>query len=78
MLKGLNDFLDKHEGRKVGSSTKAILQERKRQGYGAKHKALEGMKHKDRHLHILGKGYGTVKSAENSKGQYTRNPVLNK
>jgi len=33
MLKGLNDFLDKHEGRKIGSSTKAILKERKAQGY---------------------------------------------
>lgn len=47
MLKGLNDFLDKHEGRKIGSSTKAILEERKRQGYDkpkAKSKALMGMK----------------------------------
>lgn len=40
MLKGLNDFLDKHEGREVGSSTKAIEKERVRQGY-AKSKALE-------------------------------------
>lgn len=46
MLKGLNDFLDKHEGRKIGSSTQAIMKERKRQGYdgGAKSKALEKMK----------------------------------
>ena len=43
MLKGLNDFLDKAEGRKLGSSTKAIMKERKRQGYDkhAKHEALE-------------------------------------
>lgn len=33
MLKGLNDFLDKHEGRPIGSSTKAIKKERVRQGY---------------------------------------------
>lgn len=44
MLKGLNDFLDKHEGREIGSSTKAIKQERKRQGYDSKSKALEGKK----------------------------------
>ncbi len=46
MLKGLNDFLDKHEGRPIGSSTKAILKERKRQGYdgGHKSKALKKMK----------------------------------
>jgi hypothetical protein len=46
MLKGLNDFLDKHEGRPVGSSTKAIKAERKRQGYDkhAKHEALESKK----------------------------------
>ena len=42
MLKGLNDFMDKAEGREVGSSTKAILKERKRQGYdkGSKSKAM--------------------------------------
>ena len=39
MLKGLNDFLDKHEGRAVGSSTKAILKERKHQGYDGGHKS---------------------------------------
>lgn len=45
MLKGLNDFLDKHEGREVGSSTKAILKERKRQGYDkSKSKALKKAK----------------------------------
>ena len=36
MLKGLNDFMDKAEGREVGSSTKAIMKERKRQGYDSK------------------------------------------
>ena len=63
MLKGLNDFLDKHEGRKVGSSTKAILKERKAQGYdrGAKSKALEGMKEG------VGKGTGTPKAKWGTK-----------
>ena len=45
MLKGLNDFLDKAEGKPVGSSTAGILKERKRQGYDkSKSKALDGMK----------------------------------
>ena len=45
MLKGLNDFLDKHEGREIGSSTKAIMKERKRQGYDkSKSKALSKAK----------------------------------
>ena len=39
MLKGLNDFMDKHEGREFGSSTKAIMKERKNQGYDGGHKA---------------------------------------
>jgi hypothetical protein len=39
MLKGLNDFLDKHEGRKIGRSTHAIEKERKHQGYDGGHKA---------------------------------------
>jgi hypothetical protein len=41
MLKGLNDFLDKHEGREIGSSTKAINKERVHQGY----KAIKEKKH---------------------------------
>ena len=45
MLKGLNDFMDKVEGREKNkyfrSSTKAIKNEFKRQGYG---KALEKKK----------------------------------
>jgi hypothetical protein len=68
MLKGLNDFLDKHEGREVGSSTKAIMKERKRQGYDKstpRSKALKGERmpngEKSHHLDlskIKGKKFG--------------------
>lgn len=36
MYKPLNDFLDKAEGRPVGSSTEAIAKEMARQGYKIK------------------------------------------
>lgn len=42
--RGLNDFMDKHEGRKEGSSTAAIMKERKRQGYDKKHEVAKKMK----------------------------------
>ena len=71
MLKGLNDFLDKHEGRKVGSSTKAIMKERKRQGYDKstpRSKALKGERRTKGRMTIL-----------NEKGDYeTKNYKINR
>lgn len=41
--KGLNDWMDKHEGRKEGSSNVAIAKERKAQGYDKKHEVAKKM-----------------------------------
>ena len=38
------DWMDKVEGKSVGSSTTALKKEMKRQGYGAKSKAIKKLK----------------------------------
>ena len=43
--KAMWDWMDKAEGKKVGSSHSNMMKEKERQGYGkAKHKALEKAK----------------------------------